>query len=339
MLMKRSAARAARPATGAARVRAIDAFRGLSIMLMVFFTLMARLSFPPDFLRHNVPGSLHIGDLVLPMFLFASGMSLVFFAAKRKGRRGYLLDVAERFGMLVLVSFIISPFSAGAFLAMDEVMLNAVLFLPCVLMLALPDIALAAVMAGIATSYVALASSGMLPDFSAAYLGGYAAAPFWLPVMLGGVLAGRRVAEGREYATLMAAFALATLALLAAAPAWKMDASPSFMAFSVALSLLFYYIIDWRIRRAGWAPDARGGVVEYVGRKPIRYWVLMFVLVAIPLDFYALFAKTGEPLGIDWRVAAAFSLLCLPLFYLASKGLDMLPPLSGILRGPHPEPK
>jgi hypothetical protein len=59
----------------------------------------------------------------------------------------------------------------------------------------------------------------------------------------------------------------------------------------------------------------------------------MFVLVVIPVDLYALYARVGEPLGVDWRVAAVFSLLCLPLFWLASRGIDMLPPLTRLLVG------
>jgi len=317
------------------RVRSIDAFRGLGIMLMVLFTLMARLSFPPDQLQHNVPDSVHIGDFVLPMFLFASGMSLVFFRRKREGKDAgaYALDVAERFGALVLVSFLLSPFSAGSPFGMDEVMLNALLFLPCALMLALPDAALAAVMAAVAALYLGLASLHALPDFSAAYLGGYPAAVFWLPVMLGGVLAGRRVAEGRQYAALIAVFAIAAVALAALVPPWKMSASPSFMAFAMTVSLLFYYIIDRSVKRAGWKDGEGAGPVEHAGMKPIRYWVLMFVLVAIPVDFYSLFARTGEPLGADWRVAALFSLLCLPLLCLASECIDRLPPLAGLFGG------
>lgn len=313
----------------AQRVRSIDAFRGISIMLMVFFTLMARLSLLPDALQHNVPGAIHIGDFVLPMFLFASGMSLVFFRKKRQdiGRKEYALDVVERFGALLLVSFLISPFITGQLFAMDEVMLNAVLFVPCVLMLALPDIALAAVMAAIAMLYIALAALHALPDFSAAYLGGYQAALFYLPVMLGGVLAGRRIALGKGCTMLIAAFAIATAALLIAAPPWKMSASPSFMSFSILLSLLFFYIIDECIKRTG-APE---GFVEYVGKKPIRYWVLMFVFAVVPVELYSLQAGVGLPLGIDWRVAALLSLLCMVLFYAASKGMDMLPPLSRIL--------
>ena len=52
---------------------------------MVFFTVTLRLSSDlPDPLRHNVWGSLHLGDFVLPMFLFASGLSLAYFLQKRE---------------------------------------------------------------------------------------------------------------------------------------------------------------------------------------------------------------------------------------------------------------
>ena len=65
------------------RNRAIDAHRGLAILGMVFFSLTIRLSADlPGPLKHNVRNSLHIGDLVLPMFLFASGLSLAYFLEK-----------------------------------------------------------------------------------------------------------------------------------------------------------------------------------------------------------------------------------------------------------------
>ena len=57
----------------------MDAFRGLAIVGMVFFTLTLKLSRNlPDILKHNVSGSLHLGDFVLPMFIFGSGISLAY---------------------------------------------------------------------------------------------------------------------------------------------------------------------------------------------------------------------------------------------------------------------
>jgi len=307
------------------RVRAIDSFRGISIMLMVFFTLFGMLCREPEALTHNVPGSVHAGDFVLPMFLFASGMSLVFFGKKRARDRGYVLDVAARFVKLALVAMLLSPFSTGVLFDMDEIMLSALLFLPCALLLFLPDAAIVALMAAVAALYFALGSLSLLPDFNAAYLGGYAAAVFWLPVMLGGVLAGRRVAVGRGYAGLAAVFALMTLAFVFIFPPWKMNASPLFMALGIDMSLLAYVIIERFLERRGIRP----GFVEEIGAAPMRYWILMFVFLLIPMEIYSM--RIGMPLGTGWPAALTFSILSIPLLYLASRMLDALPPLPSIL--------
>src|SRR5512143_3645043 len=117
------------------RIEAIDRFRGLAIVLMVFFSLTLALSDSlPEAIRHNVPGSLHLGDFVLPMFLFASGMSLFFFVQKKGKGKHFVLDLMERFGLLAMIWLFLAPFSGGGFLEMDELMLSLLLSVPTILM-------------------------------------------------------------------------------------------------------------------------------------------------------------------------------------------------------------
>lgn len=312
------------------RVRAIDAFRGIAIVLMVFFSLTIRLSGSlPDVLRHNVAWSLHAGDFILPMFIFASGMSLVFFAKKRekKGRTAYVLDVAERLGKLVLVWALISLFSSGEWFGMDELMLIAILFVLGLALAGFGELALGALTMAICLAYVALLHLGMLPDFTAHYLGGYAAAVFYLPVMLAGVIAGKRVERGtgnwkRQTEELLLPALVAAIILLLLVPPWKMDASPSFMALSVSLSLLVFSFLSRVPERGGAVAGSLDSELVYLGTRPLRYWALMFVVLIIPMTFYAAFTGGEFPLGLGWVEAVLCSVLCVPLLWLVSKALD-----------------
>ena len=155
------------------RVAAIDCFRGLSIVLMVFFTMLLALSSNiPDFITHNLPNSIHIGDFVLPMFLFASGMSIVFFREKhiKKGRLEYVLDIIERAGKLAIIWLFLSPFSAAGFMGFDELILGIILFLAVIIIAEFPEKAIVLGVAVPIIFYLILHYMGGLPDFSAHYI-------------------------------------------------------------------------------------------------------------------------------------------------------------------------
>ena len=97
---------------------------------MIFFSVYIRLNSEPDFLIHNVSNSVHTGDFVLPMFLFAGGISSVLFIQKRRSWSlgKFLFDLIERVGKLLLVAMFITPFSVGEIFHIDELMLYIVLF-------------------------------------------------------------------------------------------------------------------------------------------------------------------------------------------------------------------
>jgi len=305
------------------RISAIDRFRGLSIALMIFFTMGMGLSGPNALFDHNEPDSIHIGDFVLPMFLFASGMSLVFFADKRKEKGGnaLFLDSMERAGKLFFVWIFIAPLATGEWFGLDEIMLNILLSIPALMFVFFPQAFSALASAAVAGFYLILNANGMLPDFSAHYLGGYSGALFYLPVMLGGVIFGKILLEAQknkkseaksERALLL--FFIASLAvsliLIFLVPPYKMSLSPSFMALSISLSLAVYIICT----------KFESTHLEQMGKNPLAYWVLMFVLYLVPLGSYELFS--GSLINLDWRIALALSAVSLLPICLVVRTID-----------------
>ena len=181
------------------RNAAIDAFRGLSILAMVFFTFTLALSSNlPDILKHNVRGSFHAGDLVLPMFVFASGMSLAYYLEKRADcdAASRWKDIASRFIKLAAVAVVLSPFSGRGFLQMDEIMLIAICFLACSALYPCSWGVQALILILISISYLALIQNDWATVFEDLYLGGYAAVPYYLPVMLSGTMVAKSVMHG-----------------------------------------------------------------------------------------------------------------------------------------------
>ncbi|MFH1394224.1 MAG: heparan-alpha-glucosaminide N-acetyltransferase domain-containing protein [Candidatus Micrarchaeota archaeon] len=288
------------------RVGEIDAFRGFVIVLMVFFTLTQMLSSNlPDILKHNQDWELHFGDFVLPMFLFASGMSLVFYVRKHnaKGRREFILDILERFGKLAIIALMLSVYTSGEIFGMDVIMLSALLFLGTMVVFRLSQPAILALMAAICLLYYALLQIGTMPVSMESDLGGYPAAAYYFTVMLSGMLFGKELERKNESG--MKRLAIIFLALFAGSallmPIDKMSASPSFMMLSVLISLGFFSATALAMK-AG-----KLHLFQWLGRTPLRYWILMFLLFIIPLMYYTYFRGQAFPMEIDWHIGIAVS--------------------------------
>lgn len=289
---------------------------------MVFFTLYGWLSGEPDFLQHNKPDSLHMGDFVLPIFIFASGMSLFFFSQKRKGNKTiFALDAIERFGKLAMVSFFLTLLMGNPPFTMDEVMLIAILSAPTLAFSFLPTILTYIGLILPPSIYILLAHAGSLPDFEAAYLGGYPTAIFYLPVMLFGFLTGKFVSEGKNTIPLAAAALILAILLLQMVPPYKMEASPSFMAFAALLAIILYQLAG-RLIQIPSISTASTLFFEYLGRNSIRYWVMMFLFFIIPAKYYFFAAGYGKPLGLEPALAALASILFLAVLFVLSKTID-----------------
>ncbi len=307
------------------RDRALDTFRGLAIVAMVFFTLLLRLGEDlPEALRHNVRGSFHLGDLVLPLFLFASGLSLGYYLHARKGLRPSDLwrDVAHRFLRLALVGIILSPWSARGWFEMDEVMLSALLFPACIALAGLDWRWGPGVVAVVTFAYPMLWAAGWDALMKGHYLGGYAAIPFYLPVMLAGLLLGRAAIveghfRGRRSRWIVAAVSGLLLAcLLLGGSVDKLTATPAFMLLSLLVCYLLLVAVELLASRL------RLPELEYLGHRPLRYWVLMWLTSLIPLQVFK--DRTGTSLVMEWPLAVLASLAVLLLLWVASRLMDQI---------------
>jgi heparan-alpha-glucosaminide N-acetyltransferase len=97
------------------RVRAIDAFRGLTILVMIFVNTLAGVRGMPAWLDHAPAGvdGMTFPDVVFPAFLFIVGMSIPFAFAQRRaaGDDDWQLGrhvLVRSFGMLVLGVFMVN---------------------------------------------------------------------------------------------------------------------------------------------------------------------------------------------------------------------------------------
>jgi len=97
----------------------LDLLRGVAVAGMFFFSFVGTLSDAlPMVLVHNFPGRLFIGDFVLSLFLFCSGISLAM--VFRRYGTVYSLELwrklGKRLSQMLLVSLFITPFSSRFYL-------------------------------------------------------------------------------------------------------------------------------------------------------------------------------------------------------------------------------
>ena len=308
------------------RYQPIDAFRGLAILGMVFFTVTLRLSNDlPEPLRHNVWGLLHLGDLILPMFLFASGLSLAYFLQKREKeeQNAFLRNVIGRFSKLILVGVSLSIFSAYGFLEMDEVMLSAILFIVCIALHRLDWKVILGIIFFINLSYIVLIQLDQVSIFIGHYLGGYPAALYYLPVMLIGLVIGKgiiskgpRCKSNKITIVMIFVFFLVFWSFI---PINKLTASPSFVMLSILFSFLIFAVTEKIVCSINSL-----GELEYIGRKPLRYWLTMYIIFIIPVWFYIEFSGQVLPLHIQWPIGIVMSLGLMILLCGVSHMIDYM---------------
>lgn len=286
-------------------------------MGMFFFSVVGTLSRNlPAILEHNVPGKLRLGDFVLSLFLFSSGMSLAIARSRYETlwRLPLWRSIAKRLGLMIFASAIITPFSTGTFGGMDEVMLNAALTIPTLLLASVGVATNIVVMVSIALLYYTLPHLGVAIISPDEYLGGYTSAIFFLPVLAAGTLVcSSWRARAPRHAYIWALVTVGTWVLLG--PPDKLLVTPSFMALSCLVGTLTLYSLGRFSIGNTW--------MEYCGRHSLRMWCLMFVLIA-PLRFYAQTKLHARQLAFEPWAAVAIAFLWMGASYAFSRGWDYL---------------
>ncbi len=291
--------------------------RGIAVMGMFFYSVVGTLSRNlPPLLEHNVMGRLRLGDFVLSLFLFSSGMSLAILRSRydTAWRASLWKNIAKRLALMLFASAFITPFSTGTFGGMDEVMLNATLTIPAVLLAGLGGAPNIVAIISIALLYHTLPRLGVIEMPPVEYLGGYKSSIFFLPVLVAGTLVCHSWRERALRHTYICALVTVGTWVLFGAPD-KLLLTPSFMALSCLVSVLTLYTLGRFSITNTW--------MEYCGRHSLRMWCLMFVLIA-PVRLYAETTLHARQLDFEPWTAVAIAIFWMAISYALSKGWDKL---------------
>jgi hypothetical protein len=303
--------------SGISRDRQLDLLRGVAVAGMFFFSVVATLSDSlPLFLAHNVQGHLLPGDFVLSLFLFCSGISLAMVSARYQSLRVWEMwrKLGVRLLQMLAVSLFVTPFSTGTVLGMDEMMLNAVLTIPALLIIIGGRWCVWLVTVFTWLAQVGLLQSHTIVESSGVYLGGYSCAVFWLPILLGGALV--MGVPMREMLQQLGAWCLlCVVATLVSGWPDKMSLNVSFGVCSVILGVVLLVLFRRFSVRCEW--------LEYFGSKPLRMWGLMFCLLG-PVRLYAEVEAKQLSLSLSPVAAVAGSVAWMGCCFLLSKWWDVL---------------
>jgi predicted acyltransferase len=267
-----------------ARAGSLDVARGLAVVAMLAANLVnVFLRDIPSVLAHNQGDTLRMFDLPAPVFQFMVGVSLPLFLASRlaRGRTAAEArrDALGRFARLIVLGMVLDGVGKLSLYPQWGVLqtlgLGGMIATLCE---AAPDEVVLVVTLGI----LALASGSGSGEVHASPI----AALKFLPLTLGGLLAGRGIVQGKTPQALATRAALLSATFLALGfvlydagiPFNKIIGTSSFVALStgVAAALL-----------AGTALfEAMGGRVHpwlrVVGRNALTAWVTLYVLVYYP---------------------------------------------------------
>jgi len=200
-------------------------------------------------------------------------------------------------------------------------MLSAILFVSCIVIYKLDWRIHLGIIFVINCSYLVVLYFQATDIFIGHYLGGYPAGLYYLPVMLVGLMISKVTISKKlwceQNAITVLLIGVFFVIFWGFIPINKMTATPSFIMISILFSFLVFALID-RIKRK--IPPLKK--LEYIGRKPIRYWILMYIVFIIPLWFYVEESEMTLPLFIYWPFGILISFGLMVLFWVVSHLID-----------------
>ena len=107
------------------------------------------------------------------------------------------------------------------------------------------------------------------------------------------------------------------IVLWAFIPLTKIPASPPYIMLSILLSFLVFAVMTKVVPNVSFS---RG--LEHIGRTPLRYWLMMYIVFIIPAIFYIESSGQNFPLHIHWPIGIALSLGLMILLWGISHIID-----------------
>ena len=89
------------------------------------------------------------------------------------------------------------------------------------------------------------------------------------------------------------------------------------------LSILFCCLVIYVLNKV--LPHLGGmNELRYLGLKPLRYWILMYIIFIVPIILIAASVGTGSQLDIPWAMAIIISVCATLILWIISQAIDMV---------------
>lgn len=305
------------------RFPSLDLFRGFVVLFMIFVNLITLFSYDlPYILQHNLPTMLP-GDLVVPLFQFIIGISLVIAIEKRKNANDQRKHVLQRAALLLLLGLILDAgfekftgFRWGVLEGLGIGILLSYALLPFSVILRV------AATIGILTIYSILFF--YVPWFADSVLsqvyGGPLGAISYATVAVFGTIAGEWLYRNEKKIELKNAVTLGILLLGVSLlinlfiPFNRLTVSASYMLFSAGINFLllsiFYYLVEFR--------KFKNHLLDVFGQNTLTIWILHYLLFWWPLTFFL----NGGCCFLPWEFGLAATIMGICLFYIIADVLS-----------------